>query len=194
MKRLVGLVAAVAVLGACNRSPGLPHAAAPSAAPDLKAGVAGPWKECRNDRGRFVISYPRAWYTGRPELTDVHCWSFSPSPLDGVADPELAPLVVREVGDIKGVMDNFEHDFSWRVVDRQDVTVAEHPAVRIETEAVGNDIPFDIGTRFYEYVIDRNGTAFSVGTVTGPDRGGSGETYEIYKQVVDRAAASLRFQ
>jgi hypothetical protein len=198
VKRRAVLLAVLALLAGCSSPPERPRAdseasAAPTSPPSaeqLRAGVAGPWKGCRNDDGGFEISYPMAWQTLPPELGYNHCRFFEPAGLDVRADPEIAALMVREIGDFTDVLANMVTDPSWTIVDRRDVSVDGRPAVRIESEVVGQDTPFDVGTRFYEYLVNRDGQAVSVGTVMGPNRA---ETYEIYRGVVDLAVATVRF-
>jgi hypothetical protein len=148
------------------------------------------WDLCVNEARGFAIGHPGRWFT------------------DAVAEEESCeffdsePFQVPRQSDFSGTaleIDPFEESYAEvvaglvnprfaNVLSREETTVAQWPAVRLETEATGEGFEGK-GVKVTSYVLDRNGTSFVVRTTDRPERG----DYAMRKETLDRAIGTLMF-
>lgn len=150
------------------------------------------WTLCTNRTSGFSIAYPGGWDTAHLTAEQA-CNLFDADPI--TLDPNAGwPPVDMEViptGEtVQRILRNKTDASTYRVIRREDVTVAGLKAVRLETVVIDDGF-FAKGTKIYGYTIDRDGKAFVVETIAPPPT--SDDRYAALRQTVDTAAESLRF-
>lgn len=146
------------------------------------------WNIFINPGAGYSIAYPPGWDSARVSpgatLFDEDLITLDPNAgwppvdLEVIANPETFARVLRTK----------TAEGSFRTVRKEDTTIAGVPAVRLETVVTGGGL-FANGTRIYGYILDRDGTAFTIETIVAPDAAG----YDELTGIVDTAAESLRF-
>lgn len=146
---------------------------------------------CTDQRQGYEIGYPQDWHAGSPNLQD-ECSLFDPQPFEIERGTE-APVVAMRVDDpqrpFAAARDRLADPDAERVLLREETTVAGQEAIRFETEQT-RDVLYPEGTMRYGYVINHDGTAFYVETLSIPD---AEMNYERNKEVVDQAAGTVDF-
>jgi hypothetical protein len=176
----------------------------------LAAGIAGGWVLFERDEGQatagwnrcvnpvedFSIEFPAAWYTHHPEPKDA-CTYFDPRPFELEPEADWGPkaLQVTPVEGSRFEDDDFEETASAvadermvKVLEREELELAGHRALRLHTEVTSGTEFSPTGTRSYLYVIDGDGFALVVRTTAT-----AGTDYAAWRDIVDRAARSVRF-
>jgi hypothetical protein len=143
--------------------------------------------QCTNPDG-FTVSYPEGWSTN--ETTEdalPPCSLFDPQTVD-TGDALEVPADIALFLRIEAVaFDATEDDVTVDVVDRSELTVNGHTAVREETEATGDGM-FPEGTRSTMYRVDLGEQTFIAVTRDEGD-----PAYEVKQQVLDAMIDTLTF-
>jgi hypothetical protein len=133
------------------------------------------WSTCTNDIQGFSIDYPAAWYTDHP-APELACFFFDPRRFEVPRDSDFTGTALEVI--LERPPDDVIAEGQIR--ERTEVTVGGRDAVRFE--ALGDD-----GMVVYGYVIEEDGTSFSIVTT-----GNEGVDYSPWRRIVDKAAGTLR--
>jgi hypothetical protein len=133
------------------------------------------WSTCTNDIQGFSIDYPAAWYTDHP-APELACFFFDPRRFEVPRDSDFTGTALEVI--LERPPDEVLAE--GRIRERTDVKLGEREAVRFETLR-------DDGMVVYGYVIEEEGTSFSIVTT-----GNQGVDYSPWRRIVDQAAATLR--
>ncbi len=148
------------------------------------------WNVCSNPELGFSIEYPPGWYTTHLEPRTA-CLFFDERPFTVPPASELLgnglAVLPQAQQPFEDVVTGYTDKRFARVLAREDTEVAGLRAVRLETEATGEGLA-DRGTLETSYVVERDGSAWIVQTSSAP-----GRDYEARQEILDRAAATLRF-
>jgi hypothetical protein len=168
-----------------------PTTAAPPAPPpppveDLPAS----WKLCQNPLRGSSMGYPGEWHTTSLGPGDA-CSMFHPDPFTIVPNSE-GPLVALHAYQSQSTaaqtLAGFTDPEHYTTILSEPTTAVGRPAHRFEVVSLGVAM-IAAGTRFYGYIIDRSGKAFTLYTVAA-----AGEIrYNNWKFVVDTAKGTLKF-
>ncbi len=154
--------------------------------PELPEG----WNLCTNTVHRYVIGYPKGWYTAHIS-SDQTCQWFDPYPfqiVQGTEGPftalEAYPAKVAFTEALSGLTD----PVVARILLREDILVGDRRATRLEIESTGTG-PHPKGTKTYAYIIDLGESGIFVVATTNL----ATTDYVTNKPVVDMAVKTLRF-
>jgi hypothetical protein len=162
----------------------------PSPSPPAAA-VPQDWSVCTNSVKRFSIGYPGGWVTHHVKAEDA-CNLFDPESFTYVEDsegPSVAMTAFLYTENVDQIVKISSDDQARKVIKMTNTQVGGRRSVLIELEATGSGIE-EKGTKIYEYFIDRDGRAFSVGTHVEPKRA---QRYAEFQAVIDQAAKALKF-
>lgn len=159
------------------------------------------WARCADRDQGYSVGHPDRWYTisKLPEgAVDAGvevgpCRFFDPVPFEIVAASEWPTTALEVLADAgaydersRNVEDPNDHE---RILLWQPETVQGRRAVRVERESTGKGL-YSEGLRYYGWIIDRDGQAFTVGGFWAP---GAPITNSEQKAVVDEAVQTLEF-
>jgi hypothetical protein len=138
---------------------------------DPEPAVAAPtWNTCTNQVEGYSIDYPAAWHTDHPS-PELACVFFDPRRFE-----------VPEASDFTGTaLEVVRETADWDFRSRTRVMLGDREAIRFEALR-------EEGLVTYGYLIEEGGRTFSV--VTTANRG---VDYTPWRQIVDKAARTLRF-
>lgn len=155
------------------------------------------WVRCTNEPLGYSIGFPGAWHTtdvfdGQADAANACMW-FQPAPFgpqgNGVLEGWGFPLEVATGASFDQELLQVTDPEAARVLEREDLFVEGHRAVRIEYETLV-DLIADTG-RHYQYVIELDPDMTLI-VHTTETRGIEGD-YDQNKTVVDNAVDTLRF-
>lgn len=163
----------------------------PTASVPEDSSIPAGWSICSNPVEKFSIGYPGGWVTHHVEVEDA-CNIFDPEsfvyPPEG---PSKAMAVILQTLTVDEVVEQITDtpNSELRVLRKEENKLDSRRAVIIETEATGQgDDP--ARTMRYDYVIDRDGRAFSVIGYAQPSRL---SRYPEFRSVVDQSVKTLNF-
>ena len=156
------------------------------------------WVRCTNNAYGYSIGYPGDWYTtdviGGEQSPRYVCRSFSTDPFgpEGhqVVEGWGYPVEIR-IGPGPGLpyYDSFVSPEDARIVDRDELEIEGHPAVRLEYETL-EDVVGEPGLH-YDYVIELADLVNSLVIHTTETRGLASD-YAENKAIVDQMVDTLR--
>ena len=145
---------------------------------------------CSNPAGRYSIGYPSAWKTN-PGNGVEPCRLFHPSPFSvepGTEEPPVAISVKREPVPLEDFVAGSTGE-GYTVLQRQRLTLAGRPAVRLELRATEDSTLLPPGSREYLYAVGDGDSVVRVSTLTV-----RGLDYEGNKAVVDEMVRTLQLR
>lgn len=128
------------------------------------------WNTCTNPIQGFSIDYPAAWHTDHP-APELACFFFDPRRFEVPGDSDFTGTALEVV----------LATADWDFRSRTRVTLGDREAIRFEALR-------EEGLVVYGYVIEAGARTISV--VTTANRG---VDYSAWRQIVDKAAGTLRF-
>lgn len=149
------------------------------------------WSVCTNNMKRFSIGYPGGWVTHHVKAEDA-CNLFDPETFTYIEDsegPEVAMTAFLHNENVDQIVKVSSDEQFRKTIKRTDTQVGGRRAVLLELEATGSGME-EKGSRIYEYFIDRDGRAFSVGTFVEPKKA---QRYAEFQAVIDQAVKTLKF-
>ncbi len=170
-------------------SVGLGDIAGPTTAPPTPTPPVAPasWKSCQNPIGGFSIGYPGDWHTTSLSPSDA-CELFDPEPFTIPAGDSLRVALYVHRSEMAAQPPAYD-PAQFTTILSETTTAGGRPAYRFEV-VVRVAAPLIIeGTRFYGYIIDNGGKAFTVETRALPGE----PRYNNWKAVVDTAVGTLKF-
>jgi hypothetical protein len=163
----------------------------PSPSPS-EAAIPPGWSLCTNPVKKFSIGYPGGWVT-RNEGAEDACGIFDPEAIDYPREgPSSAGMIV--IAALTTTVDELVTQITApeaerRVLKKEESRIGERRAVILETEATGRGD--ETGrSRIYEYVVDKDGAAFTVRTYAEPNRL---SRHAEFRSVIDQAVKTLKF-
>lgn len=162
-----------------------PTATTPAPTPGPTLGAS-----CTNPQDGYGLDYPQDWHVNDPGNPTEPCRVFHPEPFDLEPGTEIDPALAI-VADLEPVpMERMaQGDPDVEVLRREEVTVAGHEALVLETRATEDAPLLEPGTRTYLYLV-RVGTEHTF-VLRATDRGEP--AYETKIEVLRAMVATVRF-
>jgi hypothetical protein len=179
LARLVAFSLAVLAAGGCARQ-----------RVEATRPPASSFTRCSNPAGRYSIGYPSAWKTNQGDGVEP-CRLFHPSPFTaepGTEEPPVAISVKRESVPLEDFVAG-STGAGYSVLQRERLTLAGRPAVRLELRATSDSPMLPPGTREYLYVVGDGDSVVRASTLTV-----RGLDYEGNKALLDEMVRTLQLR
>ena len=167
-------------------------AAPPTTAPPTSTPASPAWRTCSSTAQGYSIGYPATWHTDTPGRSA--CVYFDPEPVEYIPNSDGFLFALMVGGDNRSFEDARRpvRGPDSRTLIHEEITVGGRRAVRYEVEVVRSPSGYHPDrSRFYGYLVEREGIAFGVSTYWFPDQPLA--QYQAWKDTVDRAVTTLRF-